>query len=83
MFKITGAFVFTSVVAIVFSANSAMADIGVSPRVGTLGAGVVISKGYGEKFSINIDLNTFSYDTTRVENDIDYDVDLDLQTAGL
>jgi hypothetical protein len=60
-----------------------MADIGVSPKVGTLGAGVVISKGYSEKFSINIDLNTFSYDTTENENNIDYDFEFDLQTIGL
>ena len=72
-----------SVAALVMSLNPAVADIGVSPKAGTLGAGVVISKGYGEKFSINIDLNTFSYETTRAENNIDYDVDLDLQTAGL
>lgn len=65
------------------SAASASADIGVNLKAGTLGAGVEVSKGLSNKLSISVGLNAYNYQTSDTTSDVDYDAELQLQTAGL
>lgn len=65
------------------AAGAASADIGVDVRVGTLGTGVMLSKGFGESFSVGLALNTYKHSMDESVDGIDYDFDLDFKTVGL
>lgn len=69
--------------ALCVAAGAASADIGVDVRVGTLGTGVMLSKGFGESFSVGLALNTYKHSLDKGVDSIDYDLDLDLKTVGV
>lgn len=61
----------------------AQADVGLNVKAGTLGAGVELSKSFGEKFSVGLGFNAYDLKTTDSSSDIDYDFNFDLQTVAL
>lgn len=61
----------------------AHADTGVNLKVGTLGAGVELSKSFSDKFSLGLGINSYDYKTTDRASDIDYDFNFDLQSVAL
>ena len=65
------------------SMTVARADIGLNVKAGTLGAGVELSKSFGEKFSIGLGFNAYDFKTTDSSSDIDYDFNFDLQSVAL
>jgi hypothetical protein len=69
--------------ALSMAAGAVSADIGVDVRVGTLGTGVMLSKGFGESFSVGLALNTFDHSLDKSVDSIDYDFDLDFKTVGI
>ncbi len=58
-------------------------NLGVAAKVGTLGYGGEIDYVLTDHFSLRGQLNSFSYDDTFDENDIDYDGSLELDSYGL
>ena len=52
-------------------------------KVGTLGAGLDISRSINEKLNIRFNINGATYSDTRCESNVEYDYDLTLATAGL
>ena len=65
------------------SMTVARADIGLNVKAGTLGAGVELSKSFGEKFSVGLGFNAYDFKTTDSSSDIDYDFNFDLQSVAL
>ncbi|MBI3570290.1 MAG: hypothetical protein HY082_04195 [Gammaproteobacteria bacterium] len=61
----------------------AYADVGVNLKAGTLGAGVELSKGLSDKFSVSLGFNTYNYKTSDTTSDISYDFKFELQSAAL
>ncbi|MCK9529742.1 MAG: hypothetical protein M0R77_04130 [Gammaproteobacteria bacterium] len=61
---------------------TAQADMGIGLKVGTLGGGLEVTAPLMESINGRVGFNAFSYSTTGTESDIDYDVDLTLQTAS-
>lgn len=61
----------------------AQADVGLNVKAGTLGAGVELSKSFGEKFSVGLGFNAYDLKTTDSSSDIDYDFNFDLQSVAL
>lgn len=61
----------------------ARADIGLNLKAGTLGAGVELSRSFGEKFSVGLGINAYDLKTTDSSSDIDYDFNFDLQSVAL
>lgn len=66
-----------------FSVTVACADIGVNVKAGTLGAGIELSKGFSDKLSVGLALNSYNLKTTDKTSDVDYDFKFELQSAGL
>lgn len=58
-------------------------DFGVNFKAGSLGLGAELSKGFSDKFSVNLGFNSYNYKTTRSESGIDYDSKFELQSASL
>jgi hypothetical protein len=56
-------------------------DLGL--KLGTLGIGVEYSMPYSENLGIRLGVNKYSYGMDGKESDIDYNIDLDLQTFAL
>jgi len=56
--------------------------LSVSGKVGSLGMGLELSKGYSESFSTRLGFNTFNYNTTMVKNSVNYDFKLQLRTVS-
>ena len=52
-------------------------------KIGTLGVGVEYAMPYNQNIDFRVGFNKFSYDTSGTESDINYDIDLDLQTFSL
>ncbi len=71
----------------ILSATSSFAapanDWGVNLKAGTLGAGVELSKGLSDKFSVSLGFNAYNYKTSDTTSDISYDFKLELQSAAL
>jgi hypothetical protein len=65
------------------SVTVAQADVGINLKAGTLGAGVEMSKSFGDKFSMGLGFNSYDYKTTDRASDIDYDFNFDLQSVAL
>lgn len=61
----------------------ASADIGVNPKVGTLGLGVELSKGFGNNLSVGLALNSYDFTDKEVYDGVNYDFDLDFKTVGV
>ncbi len=68
---------------LILSTASAADDWGVNLKVGTLGAGVELSRSLSDKFSVNLGFNSYTNKSTRSESGIDYDAKLELQSAAL
>jgi hypothetical protein len=62
---------------------AAWADVGVLLKAGTLGAGLDVSKGISESLALRLQANAFSYEEDITESNVDYNADLELQSAGL
>ncbi|MEN8170158.1 MAG: hypothetical protein ABFS08_08050 [Pseudomonadota bacterium] len=73
------------VVAGLFTAvGSAQADgIGIGARYSTLGVGVELGKSFTDFFTARVGLNKYSISDTQNIDDIQYNTDLDLQSASL
>jgi hypothetical protein len=57
--------------------------IAVEVKAGTLGFGVEANYAINPKFTVGLGLNKFTQSTSQTADDIDYDVDLKLQTIAL
>ena len=57
--------------------------LGVGAHVSTLGYGLDLSKSITDNFSARVGFNTYSFSDTEIEDDIQYDLDLDWQTVGV
>ena len=57
--------------------------VDVEVKVGTLGAGLNVNYAINRKFTVGLGLNKFSRSTSDNADNIDYDVNLDLQTLAL
>jgi hypothetical protein len=58
-------------------------DVGIDVRFGTLGTGVVLSRGFGESFSVGLAFNTYDRSKDRDVDNIAYDFGLDFKTVGV
>lgn len=67
--------------ALIFSGNALADGAGVTAKVGTLGAGLELTKGFSPKLNGRLGFNTFSFDDSGTESGITYDIDLDLATV--
>jgi len=65
------------------SVPGARADIGINPRVGTLGYGIELSAGFGSKFGLSLGFNNATFKTQQKTSDVDYDFDFRLRSADL
>jgi hypothetical protein len=65
------------------TSTAAWADVGVLLKAGTLGAGLDVSKGLGESVALRLQANGGSFETEFTESDVDYDADIEFQSAGL
>lgn len=74
---VAGAFLF------LVASTAAWADVGVLLKAGTLGAGLDVSVGMSESLGLRLQANAFSIDEDITESDVNYNADLELQTAGL
>jgi len=62
---------------------AAWADVGVLLKAGTLGAGLDVSKGIGEKLAVRLQANALNYDQDITVSDVHYNAELDLRSAGV
>jgi len=58
------------------------AGIGVGAKAGTLGLGIEITKGITSAINGRIGFNSYSFDTSGSESDVDYDSDYNLETIS-
>jgi len=63
--------------------TAAWADVGVLLKAGTLGAGLDVSVGMSESLGLRLQANAGNYDTDVTASDVDYNADLEFQSAGL
>lgn len=56
--------------------------LGVGAKVGTTGLGVELTKSFTDTINGRLGLNSYSYSRGETVSDIDYDADLDLQSAA-
>lgn len=59
----------------------ANADVGVSMRAGTLGAGIDFNIGVTEKLNVRLGYSAFEHDDTIEDTDVVYDAELSLENA--
>jgi hypothetical protein len=69
--------------ALAFSVPPARADVGVNPRVGTLGYGLELSAGLNDKLSVGLGFNTLSRARHDSSEGIDYQFDFKLRSTEL
>jgi len=65
------------------SVSAAQADIGINPRVGTLGYGIELSAGVNDKLSVGLAFNNASRKQQNTTEGVTYDNDLRLRSAEL
>jgi len=65
---------------LLFSSISFADGIGIGAKVGTLGFGIEVTKNFTPKINGRIGLNTFTFDASGTESDIDYDGDLNMES---
>lgn len=58
-------------------------NLGVDVGISTLGLGIEGSYAFNDTFSAGLGLNHYTYSTSDVSSDIDYDIDLKLQSIAL
>lgn len=56
--------------------------LSVSGKVGSLGLGLELTKGYSGSFSTRLGFNTFNYNTTTTQNSVNYDFKLQMRTVS-
>jgi hypothetical protein len=59
------------------------ADIGIGGRVGTLGIGVEVTKLLAPGFNARVGFNLFSYGYSAVEDEVNYDMNLNLRSFAI
>jgi hypothetical protein len=72
-----------AVSALALSVPAARADIGINPRVGTLGYGIELSAGVSDKLSVGLGFNNVSRTRQDKSSDVEYEFDLRLRSAEL
>jgi hypothetical protein len=65
------------------SANAEAMDMALTAKLGSLGLGLEGTFGLTEQFNARLGLNKFDYDRTESISDIEYDLDLELQSISL
>ena len=70
-------------VALLCSGNALAEGIGLGIKVGSLGAGIEVTKGLSDNFNARLGFNTFTLDESGTESDINYAIDLELSNATL
>ncbi len=79
----SGLSVVIAALALALSVPGARADIGINPRVGTLGYGIELSAGLSEKFNLSLGFNNASYKRQDSADGVDYDYNYKLRSADL
>jgi hypothetical protein len=69
--------------AAMLAAGHARADLGLQAKAGTLGIGLEVSSGFGDRFSLNLGVNSIRYRDKDRSGNVDYDQQYDLQSAAL
>ena len=69
--------------ALALAAPTAGADIGINPRIGTLGYGIELSAGVSDKLSVGLGLNNVSRTRQDNTNGVDYEFEWKLRSAEL
>jgi hypothetical protein len=59
-----------------------ISDVSVALKAGTLGAGLEAETSFSDSFGARVGINYFTYSDTWTENDIDYDIDLNLLSVS-
>jgi len=67
---------------LLFSTLTSAAGIGVGAKVSTLGLGIEITKGFTSTINGRIGYNSYKFDTSGTESDIDYDADLKMDSVS-
>ncbi len=75
-------FLAMALVAALFPVSAQAEGLAVSGKVGSLGLGLELTKGYSESFSSRLGFNSFNFSTTSVQNSVNYDFKLQLQTIS-
>ncbi|MCU7914909.1 MAG: hypothetical protein KZQ65_03140 [Candidatus Thiodiazotropha sp. (ex Gloverina cf. vestifex)] len=65
------------------TANAGSTDIALTAKLGSLGLGIEGTFGLAEHFNARLGLNKLDYDRTETISDIQYDLDLELQSVSL
>jgi hypothetical protein len=65
-----------------FAATGYAASISTGLKVGTLGAGVEVGSKFNDSIGARVGFNHYSYDKMAQKEDIDYDLDIQLQTVS-
>jgi len=73
---------YMSAASLLMLCSAAHADLGLSLRAGTLGAGVELDYAMSEKWSLRLMANEYSTDDDFEEDGIDYNAELDLSSYG-
>lgn len=73
----------TALIAALSPSISSAEGLAVTGKLGTLGMGLELTKGYSNQFSTRLGLNTFSYNTTGNKSSVNYDFKLQLQTFSV
>ncbi|HEY1042614.1 MAG TPA: hypothetical protein VGE60_02015 [Telluria sp.] len=60
------------------SAPAAARGFGIGLKAGTAGAGLDLTRSFGDKFKLRVGYSTYEYSTELTEEDVDYDADLRL-----
>jgi hypothetical protein len=58
-------------------------DVAITAKLGSLGLGVEGTFGLTEQFNARLGLNKFTYDRSETVSDVDYDLDLELQSISV
>src|SRR3970040_2553124 len=61
----------------------ARADLGLQAKAGTLGFGLEFVRGYGDRFSLSLGVNSLSRRDKDRSGNVDYDYRYDLQSVAL
>ena len=68
---------------VLFSSISNAEGIAVGAKVGLLGFGIDVTKSFTPMINGRVVFNKFYFDASGTESDIDYDADLNMQSAGV
>lgn len=71
----------TAVGALLAAPALSTADVGLGAKLGTLGAGVELTKDVTRKINGRVGVNVLTYDTSGSESDVDYTIDLELSSV--